>query len=172
MRSLAAIQRMDNAVSSLCLGHRFSRDVARVCRFISKSGDGPMYAAIGLAGWWFGGSHGQVLFLSGLLAFAIELPIYITLKRFFRRARPSHLPAFITPSDLYSMPSGHTAAAFLMATILTACYPELSALYWTWASLIGISRVLLGVHFFSDIVAGALLGMASANAALSLVTNH
>ena len=69
------------------------------------------------------------------------------------------LPAFITPSDRYSLPSGHTAAAFLMATIIGHFYPDLSLVMLTWALTIGGSRIFLGVHFLSDVVIGALLGL-------------
>ncbi len=64
----------------------------------------------------------------------------------------------ITPSDRYSLPSGHTAAAFLMATVLAASFPLWAPLLFTWAILVGASRLLLGVHYLSDLVAGALLG--------------
>ncbi|WP_283131471.1 phosphatase PAP2 family protein [Enterovibrio norvegicus] len=167
MRSLGTIQRVDQAVSTLCLSQRFSPSVARVSRWVSKSGDGHFYLAIGLLLACSGGENGLTFLLCGLLAFAIELPIYISLKRCFRRARPTHLPAFVTPSDLYSMPSGHTAAAFLMAMLLSHFYPEMETLYWSWAAAIGLSRVLLGVHFITDVLAGAALGIGVASYALT-----
>ncbi|NGN99097.1 phosphatase PAP2 family protein [Grimontia sp. S25] len=166
MRSLVAIQRVDNAVSTLCLNHRFSADIARIFRWVSKSGDGHLYAAIGVLLALFGGMQGLHFLIVGLMAFAIEVPLFIWLKRRFRRARPQHLPAFITPSDLYSMPSGHTAAAFVMAALLSHFYPEFSHVYWGWAAAIGASRVLLGVHFITDVIVGALLGLACASLAL------
>ncbi|PKF51164.1 phosphatase PAP2 family protein [Enterovibrio nigricans] len=168
MRSLVAIQRVDHAFSTLCLSHRFSADIARIFRWVSKSGDGHLYAAIGAILAISDGKHGLAFLACGLMAFSIEVPIYMSLKRFFRRARPQHLPSFITPSDLYSMPSGHTAAAFVMAALLSQFYPEYSQVYWTWAIAIGLSRVLLGVHFISDVLVGVLLGLGCAALALSL----
>ncbi|SIO27583.1 phosphatase PAP2 family protein [Salinivibrio sp. ES.052] len=168
MRSFTVIQRFDHTVSTLCLSHRFSAGVAKIARGVSRSGDGPLYLVIGLTAWWLHEAEGLWFLLTGLTAFAIELPIYWVLKRCFRRARPSQLPAFITPSDLYSMPSGHTAAAFLMASLLSIFFPSLTLLVFIWASLIGISRVLLGVHFITDIVVGAGLGMMCATLAHSL----
>ncbi len=93
-----------------------------------------------------------------LLAFAFELPLYLLLKNLLKRQRPAGLPVFITPSDRYSLPSGHTAAAFLMATVLAASFPLWAPLLFVWAALVGASRLLLGVHYLSDLVAGALLG--------------
>ncbi|WP_434357054.1 phosphatase PAP2 family protein [Parasalinivibrio latis] len=162
MRALAPIQKVDFALSSLCLGHRFNREVATCSRWISHSGDGHMYLAVGVLLALLGGDAGVTFFFTALVAFALELPAYILLKRLFRRNRPSHIPSFITPSDRYSMPSGHTAAACLMATLLSHYFPSFAVIYWTWAGCIGLSRVLLGVHFFSDIVAGTVLGIGSA----------
>lgn len=57
-----------------------------------------------------------------------------------------------------------------MATLIGQFYPEFYLLALSWASLIGLSRILLGVHFMTDVLIGALLGMACAHIALSLLT--
>lgn len=168
MRGLVAIKRVDTAVSTLCLCNRFSPVIARFSRWVSKTGDGPLYLILGVLVALTDGVRGQSFLIAGLMAFALELPIYVALKRSFRRARPQDLPSFITPSDLYSMPSGHTAAAFLMASLLSHFYPAWEPLYWSWAAMIGISRVLLGVHFITDILAGMVLGLTCAGIVLSL----
>ena len=74
--------------------------------------------------------------------------------------------AFIQPSDKFSFPSGHTAAAFVMASLLTAFYPPVALVAYPLALAIGASRVTLGVHYPSDIVAGAVLGSGCAFIAL------
>jgi undecaprenyl-diphosphatase len=66
------------------------------------------------------------------------------------------------------LPSGHTAAAFLMASILSSFYPSVTVFVYLWALSIGFSRVLLGVHYPGDILAGAALGLGIS--ALSIVT--
>jgi undecaprenyl-diphosphatase len=91
----------------------------------------------------------------------------------FKRPRPCDflldLTAHVTPSDKFSLPSGHTAAACLMASIVAHYYPPFAVLAYSWAALIGLSRVLLGVHYPSDVVAGMLLGITIASLSISIL---
>ncbi|MBM0419762.1 phosphatase PAP2 family protein [Aeromonas veronii] len=160
------IQQWDLQVCRVCLLHGYNRQQARVSRLISRTGDGPLYAVLAALLWWQGEAERELVRLA-LLAFAIELPLYLLLKNSLKRQRPVGLPVFITPSDRYSLPSGHTAAAFLMATILATGFPLCAPLLFGWAALVGASRLLLGVHYLSDLVAGALLGGGCAVLALS-----
>lgn len=170
---IATIAKFDLALSSVCLQHRFNQQVANVSKGISHSGDGHLYLVLGLLAWYLDTEYGVWFLLAGLLAFAIELPIYWMLKNSFKRRRPEELsallPAFITPSDRYSLPSGHTSAAFLMATLIEHFYPEIGDAAFLWASLIGAARIFLGVHFFTDIIIGAVLGSLCGGLAISII---
>lgn len=144
----------------------FNKTAKRNCRLIkliSKSGDGHVYLLIGLALWAFEPQHGAIFLYSALLAYSMELPLYVVLKKLFKRQRPCDLfanfHAHVTPSDKFSLPSGHTAAAFLMASQMAHFYPSISLIAYLWAGVIGLSRVLLGVHYPTDIFAGAVLGL-------------
>ncbi|MBF4372678.1 phosphatase PAP2 family protein [Vibrio anguillarum] len=173
MRAIGQIVKFDVAFSLFCLQHRFNQPVAQISKAISHTGDGHLYALIGALAWYLDPHHGYLLLIVGLTAFAVELPVYWAVKNSFQRRRPEEfspsLTAFITPSDRYSLPSGHTAAGFVMATLIGHFYPHSDAFVLVWAGLIGVSRILLGVHFLTDIVIGALLGVSSARFALWLV---
>ena len=152
------ITRLDLLVSRLCLSHGYNQLQARISRLVSRTGDGPLYLAGALLLAWLDGERGANFLLSGLGVFALELPLYLLLKNYIKRERPSGLPVFIRPSDRYSLPSGHTAAAFVMASLVAIHYPAMAPLAFIWAACIGASRLLLGVHFLTDLIAGALLG--------------
>ncbi|MBY5922572.1 phosphatase PAP2 family protein [Ferrimonas balearica] len=139
-------------------------------RWLSLSGDGAGYLLMALLIAELGGSRGHLFLLAGLAAYALELPLYWLLKNTLKRARPCHnlggVVAAVDPHDKFSLPSGHSAAAFLFATLLAWYWPPLAPLAYGWATLVGLSRVLLGVHYPGDIVAGASLGLWAANMGL------
>ncbi|MDX1678171.1 phosphatase PAP2 family protein [Arsukibacterium sp.] len=148
--------------------------VKRLSLGLSRCGDGPLYLVIALLLWQFEQQRGVQFMLHAVLAFAIELPLYWLLKNIIQRERPQGLlrhgwSAAIRPSDRFSFPSGHTAAAFMFAWLLIACYPQFTVCYLLLAAGIGVSRVLLGVHYPTDIIAGAALGSVIAFFVLDLV---
>lgn len=128
---------------------------------VSASGDGHVYLYLSL-GLMLTHAQGQALFNLMLASFLVELPLYLLLKNSIRRIRPCHgLVGFesgFEPSDRFSLPSGHTAAAFVMATSVAQVYPAVAPVAYVWALAIGGSRICLGVHYPLDIAAGALLG--------------
>jgi undecaprenyl-diphosphatase len=131
-----------------------------VGKLISKSGDG--YLQVALPIFFFIANESDILALLCLYAFALERPLYFILKNILKRSRPTaSIPNFhsvIIASDEFSFPSGHTSAAFLLAFISWEYSMLLGFTLMIWASLVGCSRVLLGVHFPTDILAGASLG--------------
>ena len=77
------------------------------------------------------------------------------LKRYFGRSRPENS---IVKTSSNSFPSGHTTAAFASAAILGSRYKEGKNLLYSVAALTGLSRLYLGAHYLSDIIAGAVIG--------------
>ncbi|GAX88866.1 phosphatase PAP2 family protein [Effusibacillus lacus] len=61
-----------------------------------------------------------------------------------------------------SFPSGHSTAAFSMATVLTIAFPAFTAVFYGVAVLVALSRVYLGLHYPTDIAIGAMLGTVTA----------
>lgn len=161
MKWLQHIQRYDE-LSYIWLTSALRRSPkAFLARAVSMSGDGWMYAVICAALYIQGHQQAALLFSTLLFIYAIEVPLYLLLKNTLRRQRPYQrlqLCAIIKASDKFSFPSGHTAAAFVFATTCSYLIPESSALVFAWATAIGLSRVALGVHYPTDIVAGAVLG--------------
>jgi undecaprenyl-diphosphatase len=79
------------------------------------------------------------------------------------RVRPCNALAWCSPIDIttpagFSFPSGHASGSFAFAAFIAVRRPRLAALAFTYASIVGWSRCVLGVHYPSDVFAGALLG--------------
>ncbi|MEW6227523.1 MAG: phosphatase PAP2 family protein [Bacillota bacterium] len=128
------------------------------------------------------GSGVATLGISGLIALrdpktgylAANAVIYsgiscAVLKAIFGRARPEAGEgpyAFSGPGvreGYNSMPSGHSAAAFALATVLARQYPKYKVLFYTGATLVAVSRVYVSAHWPSDTLIGAAIGVWSAN---------
>lgn len=145
----------------------------KMARLISALADGPLYLLSSIAILWLEPEFGRQFFVTGLIAFGLEVPLYICLKRAFKRARPfNQLDCWhgLSPADEFSFPSGHTAAAAVFAGLLGCFYLEINTLLVTYVVLVGASRVALGVHFLGDILAGALLGLACVALAVQSVS--
>jgi undecaprenyl-diphosphatase len=142
-------------------------------RIFSASGDGYLYPLMAAGLLLFTPDPAMHFSIAALAAFALEQPAYHCLKRKIRRNRPFEtihgIRNRVVPSDQFSFPSGHTAAACIIATLLAYFFPATAIPAFLWASLVGLSRVYLGVHYPSDILAGAVIGLVCAMAGIYII---
>ncbi len=130
--------------------------------FFAHSGDS-WFWGLGLILIWLWGNTGwkrwAVVLFVGIAVLAV---IVMSLKFLIRRRRPEgDWGGIYRNTDPHSFPSGHAARAFLIAVLATHLGPEwLTAILWLWAPLVSLARVAMGVHYLSDILAGAVTGIA------------
>ncbi len=171
----AFMARVDAAEYGLC--RRLNRGASfalprHVFRIASRLGDGIVWYGLILSlPLLYGASAVRsaiVMALTGLLG----VLIYTLVKYLFVRERPfithSAIDPAAAPLDRYSFPSGHTLHAVSFAWQATAHFPELGWVLLPLAGLIAGSRVVLGLHYPTDVLAGAALGAALAELGLSL----
>lgn len=171
----AFMARIDAAEYGLCrtLNRGASFALPRhVFRIASRLGDGIVwYVLIVLLPILYGAAALKPAIVMALTG-ALGVVLYTLLKRVFVRERPFITHAAIAlkgaPLDRYSFPSGHTLHAVSFAWQLTAHFPELGWVVVPLAGLIAASRVVLGLHYPSDVLAGAAIGAALAELGTSL----
>lgn len=149
-----------------------SRLVMRLSLVASWTGNGPLYPLLAASLFLVGSEFAGAFLAAAGIGFLIERPIYWTVKNLVKRDRPfrvlENVCKRIEPPDRFSFPSGHTAAAFLVATTLSSFDLSLAIPALLWAMSVGFSRVYLRVHFPGDVMAGAVLGISSALAGLAI----
>jgi len=162
------LDRFDHAEYRLC--RRLNRGVEHtwvrvLFRTASRLGDGIIWYALILALPFLYGDAGLRVGLIMLATSAVNLATYKFLKRTFVRERPFIRHAGISlaqaPLDRYSFPSGHTLHAVAFTWQACASFPELSPVLMPLALAIAASRVVLGLHYPTDVLVGALLGAIS-----------
>lgn len=153
---------LDTSIYLLLVKLQSRRLIVQCFRALSFTGDGYFYPIIGLGLVFLDPNSHPYFAFSMIIAFLIEVPLFISLKKSFKRDRPfqalSNCYQLIKPSDEFSFPSGHSAAAFVFASQIAFFYPAVAMVVYGWASLVALSRVILGVHYPLDILSGALLG--------------
>lgn len=140
----------------------------------TRAGDGWVWYLIGLFVLLFGGDERLTAVACSGSAALVGIGVFMSLKKISGRKRPCeiepHCWATLLPPDQFSFPSGHTITAFAVAVGLGAFYPTLIAGLLFCALSVAASRILLGMHFLSDVVAGAVIGSGLALVSHALFT--
>ena len=139
----------------------------------TRCGDGWLWYALGLFVAVYGGPQRLHALLAAVLAVSAGVALFLELKRAFKRKRPCalepHCWADLLPPDQFSFPSGHTITAFAVMASLGGFYPEMLPGLFFCAISVAASRVVLGMHFLSDVLAGAALGAVLGATAAALI---
>ncbi|CAM0998384.1 Lipid phosphatase [Rhodanobacter sp. Root179] len=138
------------------------RMVGMLFGIVSRLGDGVFWYTLMLALAMLGGQRGLSAALHMALTGLTALLLYRVLKRWTRRPRPYRacpgVIARMPPLDEFSFPSGHTMQAVGFTVVALAWYPLLTPLLLGFTTLVGVSRVVLGLHYPSDVLAAIALG--------------
>lgn len=102
-----------------------------------------------------GGARKEALVFS--LIFVVTNVLALGIKYVVARPRPSDLG--IMPETEPAFPSAHTVNAFALATTISSYHRKFTIVMYAWALLVAFSRVYLGLHYFTDVVGGAILGL-------------
>lgn len=142
-------------------------------RIVSHLGDGVFWYALMLALLLAFGSAAAQAVLHMIVVGAACTGLYKWLKRKTLRPRPYEVYADIacmaTPLDQFSFPSGHTLHAVSFSVVALAYYPWLWGLLLPFSLLVALSRGVLGLHYPSDVIAGALIGLVIAEVSLNIL---
>jgi len=129
---------------------------------VSRLGDGVFWYSLMLALALFDGRRGLAAAAQMAITGLTALLLYRLLKRWTRRPRPFRacpgVIAHVPPLDEFSFPSGHTLQAVSFTVVALAWYPLLAPLLLTFTALVGASRVILGLHYPSDVIAATAIG--------------
>ena len=170
------LHRMHQLDSNMCVAvnhtshYRMVRDSFRL---VSRLGDGMFWYSLMALIMLIQGGDGLLPVLHMSVTGLFGTLLYKWLKGKTLRPRPYAVRQEITlaamPLDKFSFPSGHTLHAVLFSVIALHYYPQLSVILLPFAALVALSRVVLGLHYPSDVIAGTLIGAAVAGLSLLLV---
>jgi len=170
--TLRQMRRWDDA---LCLSFAGAQRYAALLwgfRGLSWLGDGLFWYALMLAFLLAFGAQGVAPVLHMMAVGVLCTTTYKLLKRGTSRPRPyqvlEHVAAGAPPLDAFSFPSGHTLHAVAFTLVACSYFPALAAILVPFTLLTAASRVVLGLHYPSDVLAGATVGGSIALVSLAI----
>ncbi len=138
-----------------------SGGLRRLAILFAHSGDSWFwFGGLGLL-WYFGVDIWKQRAVSMMIAILLTALIVMIIKFSVRRRRPEgEWGSIYRITDPHSFPSGHAARAAMLAVMALGLGPTwFGIMLLVWAPLVIVARVAMGVHYLSDVIAGAVLGM-------------
>ena len=149
-----------------------TQNIALFFKVISKLGDGIFWYLMLFTVWVLQGIQYSLQMLYLVLGSCVGTAIYKILKRKTVRPRPYQVHQVIRlgerPLDHFSFPSGHTLHAVMVTTLLGYIQPVLLLLMLPFTMLVAVSRMVLGLHYPTDVAVGALIGGSVASVIIAI----
>jgi len=158
---LRRIQELDDRFAESSQAKEQSGFIRALTVVLAHSGDSWFWLiGLGLL-WWLGTDYWKQLALVMIIGIGITALIVLVIKFTVRRRRPQgEWGKIYRSTDPHSFPSGHAARSTMLAVIMLGLGPLWLGLFLLlWAPLVGMARIILGVHYPSDILAGMALGI-------------
>jgi undecaprenyl-diphosphatase len=147
--------------------------VVRLLAAVSRIGDGWLWYAIIVCLPWAGGPVGTSASVRMIGVGIVDLVVYRIVKRWIARPRPFRTCPGIRECarslDEFSFPSGHTLHSVAFSLILTVYYPMFALFVWPFTVMVAVSRIILGLHYPSDVIVGGLIGAVIAAISFNLL---
>jgi len=135
-----------------------------IAAIFAHSGDSWFWWAALILLWFISNSQLKKWEVVEFIGISLLAALVMSIKFLVRRRRPEgEWGRIYRNTDPHSFPSGHAARAFLIAVLATELAPGwLAVALWIWAPLVAVARVLMGLHYISDIFAGIIVGVIAA----------
>ena len=156
------MQKLDLSILRFMRTRGHTPAVEKAAQLIAKSGEnGFLWFGIGLAGAAFDAPRRKQWLASAFIG-PVAIGLNFGIKLVVKRPRPTleGLPPLGGAPSSLSFPSAHATASFAAATAMSRFAPELKLALFGAAATMAVTRPYLGMHYPSDVVAGALLGTA------------
>lgn len=170
--TLARLQHWDELLCVRANRGARQRPVALALQAVSWLGNGVFWYALMLALLLADPAGAVMPVLHMAFVGAVCTGCYKMVKRSTLRSRPFEVNPLVTPRaavlDRFSFPSGHTLHAIAFSLVACSHYPALWTLLVPFSALTAVSRVALGLHYPSDVIAGGALGALIAGASFAI----
>ena len=170
--TLARLQHWDELLCIRANRRARQRPVALVLQAVSWLGNGVFWYALMLALLLADPAGAMMPVLHMAFVGAVCTCCYKMVKRSTLRSRPFEVNPLVTAGaavlDRFSFPSGHTLHAMAFSLVACAHYPKLWIVLVPFTALTAVSRVALGLHYPSDVIAGGALGALVAAASFTI----